>query len=359
MKKNLVIFGLILMVASACKKEDNGTGVDNYIESGSVFIVNEGGFTKNNGSISYITHSNKVVNNIFEQANGGQVTGDVLQSFSRVGNYGIICANNSQKVVVVDARTFKLLSTITDGTDYPRFSLGITSDKVYVTNGSFAGQVMVINLNTFTVTKKIPVGDGPEEMLLSNGKVYVANSGGFGIGNTISVINTSTDAEETRITVGDYPTEMEKDAQGFLWVLCKGYVTYDPPTYLPVRHSAAKLVRINPANNSIDKELEIIPSNADYSTADNLAMSGNGNLIFVCVDNKVYQMPISATSLPAAAIITRLFYGLDVHPFTGEIWGLDAGNFNEAGKIIRYNPSAQVIDSFKVGIIPNSVYFNL
>lgn len=350
----LISFGFLI----SCQKE-SGTTVNNYIESGSALIVNEGGYTKNNGSISYISRDNQVTNNIFEKSNNGQTTGDVLQSFTRVGNIGIICANNSQKVVFTDARTFKQLGEITSGADYPRFALGITTDKAYITNGSSSGTVLVVNMKTLSVTKTINVGDGPEEMLLSNGKVFVANSGGFGTDNKISVINTSTDAVVSSITVADNPGEMEKDAQGYLWVLCKGNVTYPAPTYAPVRHSAAKLVRINPSTNTIDREIEIIPSTADYSAADNLAVSGDGSKLFVCVDDKVYQLSYNASTLPATPLITRLFYGLDVHPFTGEIWGLDAGNFNEAGKIIRYNSNAQVVDSFKVGIIPNAVYFNL
>jgi hypothetical protein len=118
-------------------------------------------------------------------------------------------------------------------------------------------------------------------------------------------------------------------------------------------------MRINPALNEVDRSIEIIPQSGDNSAADNFAISGDGKTIFFCVDEKVYSMPVSATTMPAAPVINRLFYGLDVHPVTNEIWGLDAGNFNEAGKVIRYNSNAQVIDSFKVGIIPNSVYFNL
>ncbi len=358
MKKQFLLVAISISILISCQKETNNN-VDNYIESGSALVVNEGGFTKNNGSLSYISRGNKVVNNIFEQSNNGLVVGDVVQSYTRVGSLGIICVNNSQKVIVVDARTFKQVATITDGTDYPRFALGVGDEKVYITNGSFSGKVLVVNLKTFAVTKTINVGGGPEEMLASNGKVFVANSGGFGSDNTISVINSTTDVEVSRITVADNPTEMERDAQGYLWVLCKGNVTYSPPTYAPERQSAAKLVRINPALASIDREVEIVPASSDFSAADNLAISGDGSKIFVCVDDKVFQMPITATALPATPIITKLFYGLDVHPFTDEIWGLDAGNFNEAGKIIRYNSSAVAIDTFKVGIIPNSIYFNL
>ena len=358
MKKHFFLAVVSISILISCQKEDNNN-VDNYIESGSALVVNEGGFTKNNGSISYISRDNKVVNNIYEQSNNGAVPGDVVQSFTRVGNFGIICVNNSQKVTIVDARTFKQVAEVTSGTDYPRYALGVNNDKVYITNGNFAGTVLVLNLKTFNVDKTITVGNGPEEMLASNGKVFVANSGGFGTANTISVINSTTDVVSSTITVADNPTEMERDAQGYLWVLCKGYVTYSPPTFSPERQSAAKLVRINPSLNSIDREIEIVPQSADFSAADNLAISGDGSKIYVCVDDKVYQLGIASTSLPSEPIITNLFYGLDVHPFTGEIWGLDAGNFNEAGKIIRYNSSAVAIDTFKVGIIPNSVYFNL
>lgn len=358
MKFKIFVTAITLSFFMSCQK-DNDQTTDNYLEKGSAMIINEGGFTKNNGSISFISRDNKVINNIFEQANGGRTVGDVLQSFTRIGNLGILCVNNSQKVVFVDVPSFKQIAEITTGTDYPRFAIAINDEKAYISNGSFSGQVLVVNLKNFTVTKTINVGGGPEEMLSSNGKVFVANSGGFGTDNTISVINTATDKEISRITVGDNPTEMERDAQGYLWVLCKGNVTYSPPTYMPVRHSAAKLVRINPALDGIDKEIEIVASNNNFSTADNLAISGDGSKIFVCVDDKVYQLPYSATSLPATPIITHLFYGLDVHPYTGEIWGLDAGNYNESGKIIRYNSSAVAVDTFRVGIIPNAVYFNL
>lgn len=342
---------------SACKKEQNA-GAGTYTDSGSALVLNEGAFMKNNGSVSYVSRDNRVTNGIFEQANNGRVPGDVLQSYTRAGNFGIICANNSQKVVFVDARTFRQVAEITDGTDYPRHALGVSADKVYISNGSGAGTVLVVNLNTFSVVKTIPVGDGPEQLLQIGNKVYVANSGGFGNDHTISVLNTDTDAEERRIDVGDYPGDLVKDAEGKIWVLCKGNVSYPPPTYAPKRITAAKLVRVDPSTNTVIREFDLMPATADLSEAANLCISGNGNNLFLRVDDQVYEIPIQATSLPAAPIIQRLFYGLAVHPYTGEIWGLDAGNFNEAGQVIRYDASAHALDSFSVGIIPNSVYFN-
>ena len=80
MNKKLLLIALSISVLFSCQKEDNNS-VDNYIEPGSALVVNEGGFTKNNGSISFITLSKTVKNNIFEQSNNGLTIGDVVQSF--------------------------------------------------------------------------------------------------------------------------------------------------------------------------------------------------------------------------------------------------------------------------------------
>ena len=67
MQKHFLFFAISFAFLISCQKESNNN-VDNYIESGSALIVNEGGFTKNNGSLSYISRDNQVVNNIFEKS---------------------------------------------------------------------------------------------------------------------------------------------------------------------------------------------------------------------------------------------------------------------------------------------------
>ncbi len=341
---------------TSCKKDVidlSGT----FIEDGSAIVVNEGNFTHNNGSLSYIDRNGNVTNNIFETINGIAV-GDVVQSYSRTDRYGIICVNNSQKIEIVDARTFKSVATITDGTDYPRYSLPVSDEKVYVTNGSFTGKVIVLNLNNFTVAKTIAVGDGPEELVMIGTKVYVANSGGFGTDHTVSVIDANSDAELTRINVGDNPTDIEKDAAGNIWVLCKGYVTYDPPTYAPNRNSAAKLVHINTTTNTVDKQLELVAADNDWSTADNLEMGGNGNTLYFSIDDNIYQMPTVSVTIPPLPFFKQWIYGLEINPATNDIWALDAGSFTSAGYVFKYSAIGQKLDSMKVGIGPNFIYFN-
>lgn len=81
--------------------------------------------------------------------------------------------------------------------------------KGYVTNFA-AGEVAVVNLDTYTVITRIPVGDGPEGSAYKNGKVYVCNTSwdyqlfDYNPG-TVSVIDTGTDMVIKTITVGKNP----------------------------------------------------------------------------------------------------------------------------------------------------------
>jgi hypothetical protein len=66
--------------------------------------------------------------------------------------------NNSFKIEIVDARTFKHMATIVDttatqNTSYVRYALGIDDNKAYVTNGNYAGEVEVIDLYQYNYQK--------------------------------------------------------------------------------------------------------------------------------------------------------------------------------------------------------------
>lgn len=363
MKKKISVFLLICISIISCKKEENNDKIANtYIESGSAIVVNEGNFGSSNGSVSYIDRNGIATNFIYENANNGSSIGDVIQSYTRVGNKGIICVNNSYKIEIVDARTFKRLATIVDttatqNTSYVRYALGINNNKAYVTNGNFAGEVEVIDLTTNTITKSINVGNGPEQLAMVGNNVYVCNSGGYGVDSTVSIINATTDVVTSTINVGDIPTKIVKDAQNNVWVLCAGQSDYSNYP-LVNKLSASKLVKINTSNNTVDKSFTLINAgNPSYVV--NLAIGNNGRTIYYSVSDKIYALDISSNTLPVTSIISgRSFYGLAASPYNNQIWGLHAPNFTSSGYVFRYTSTGSLIDSVKVGIGPNSVFFN-
>ena len=356
---NKIIALLLIVFVASCQKEKQDDRIGTYAESGSAIVVNEGAFGNNNGSVSFIDRNGKVTNNIFELANGGASLGDVVQSYTLVGNKGIICVNNSTKVEIVDARTFKRLGTITDAakTNYARYAVGVNNDKAYVSNGSSDGIVAVINLNDYTITKTIEVGKGPEQMVLSSNKVYVCNSGGWDIDNTLSVINTATETVDATITVGNVPTKIVKDALGYLWVLCTGGSDYSD--YLNVtKLGDAKLVRINTSSNTIDKSFTLINA-GETSIGLDLTIGDNGRTIYYAVGDNVYALGINESTLPTTALFAKNnIYGLSASPYNNQIWAMQAPNFSSGGYVFRYSSIGSLIDSIKVGIGPNNAVFN-
>lgn len=363
MTKKISVFMLVCLSIISCKKEDNNGGnVGTFLETGSAIVVNEGNYGSSNGSVSYIDRNGIATNFIYENANNGISLGDVIQSYTTVGTKGIICVNNSFKIEIVDARTFKRIATIVDttatqNTSYVRYALGISDIKAYVTNGNYAGEVEVIDLTTNKITKSINVGKGPEQLALVDNNVYVCNSGGYDVDSTISIINATTDVVTSTINVGDIPTKMVKDAQNNVWVLCAGQSDYSNyPTINKL--SDAKLIRINTSTNTVDKSFTLINAgNASYVV--NLTIGNNGRTVYYSVSDKIYSLDITSSSLPSTPIISgRSFYGLAASPYNNQIWGLNAPNFTSSGYVFRYTSTGSLIDSVQVGIGPNSAFFN-
>jgi YVTN family beta-propeller protein len=347
----LLFLANTLFFTSCDDRDDNNEQPKGAYEKG-VFIVNEGNFQKGNSAISFYNRDTKTVEaDIFNTVNTRPL-GDVAQSMAIYNDRAYVVVNNSNKIEVTDINTFKSLGTIA-GLALPRYFAGV-GNKGYVTEWvSFSsnGRVAVLDLAANTVTKTIPVGKLPGQVLVVNNKLYVVNSND----NTISVINTGTDAVETTITVADSPNSLVLDANNKIWVLAGGKKAYNPDFSINEANSTAgNLVRINPGTNIVELTL---PFASRKDSPSRLTTNGAKNKLYYSYAGKVYQLDITATALPANAFINRNFYGLGVDPTTNVIYGGDAGFFSANGKVVRYNPSGTVLDSFQVAVGPNGFIF--
>jgi len=358
--KNLkqFLFGVAMagIFYTSCSKNDDHERKDTGFSHG-VFIINEGAFQANNGSISYFnTDSNKIINNIFETVNGRSL-GDIVQSFGIAGDYGFIVVNNSQKIEVVNLKSFQSVGVIT-GISYPRYFLSVSDTKGYLTNGSFAGYVYVIDVINFTKTDSISVGNGPENLVKSGNFVFVANSGGWDTDNTVSVIDINLDEVVDTIEVGDSPTDLVVDADANIWVLCKGNVVYDwNPPYGIQSETESSLVKLNYSTGTVELTLTI-GQMGDYFNPQRLAISNDGQTIYFNEAGGVYSMSIYDINAPTSVLIPNIFYGLEVDPYEGYIYGFFLRGFDANGYMLRYTASGNLVDSMEVGIAPNGAIFN-
>ncbi|MBK0401363.1 hypothetical protein I5M27_00095 [Adhaeribacter sp. BT258] len=357
MKKQITSIAFSALFLSAgvfftgCSKEDDKPEAPRTFENG-VFVTNEGQFQKGNGAVSFINKQNNEVERDIFMTKNNRPLGDVVQSMTVHNGKAYVVVNNSEKIEIADAGTFKEAGSI-NGLKMPRYAVGL-NNKLYVTEWvsyGVNGRVSVIDLASNTVSKTITVGQLPEKVLLLNNKLYVVNNGE----NTVSVINTATDAVENTLVVGDSPNSLAVDAASNLWVLCGGKKVYGgaPDYALDLNASTAgSLVKIN--GNAVENTFTFT-SKADMPG--NLAMNTAKTKLYYNAENKFYQMETSASALPTTTFINRNFSGVGIDPATNTIYGAVTTSFSANGKVIRYNTSGAALDSFTVAIGPNNFLF--
>lgn len=334
--------------------EDDATPEAVTVPAGSVLIVNEGNFQRSNADVSVFSKTSQSVlyKSAFSAANKRDL-GDVAQSMTQQGTNLYVVVNNSNKLEVVSLPNFKAVATVTD-LKLPRYFAAVSADKGYLTetvtyNGA-NGQVSVLDLRTNTIVKTIAVGVQPEQLAISNARLYVVNGGG----NTVTVINTATDEVEGTITVGDSPNSVTVDAGGNVWVLSGGKVAYNADYSVDyTRTTKGSLARIVPGQ--LTATIREVASN--QSSPSRLTINGAKNQLYYTYRGGVYTLGIGDVTLPATPLIQRSFYGLGIDPQDNTIYG-GIGSFTAADKVIRYRSTGVAIDSFTVGIGPNGFVFN-
>jgi YVTN family beta-propeller protein len=346
----------LLISVQACDNDPDPVippGADGF------FVVNEGGFNGSNTSISFYDRETGEMSNDVFAANNKRPLGDQAQSITVFEGKAYIVVQHSAKVEVINADDYLSIKTITEDIESPRYFIGVSSTKGYLSDwGEFGvtGSVKVIDLNEFKVTKTIPTGQGANKMVLKGDKVYVANNGGFGFDNKISIIDTNTDAVTSTITVGDNPNSLQFDKDGYLWVVSTGTFVYNED-FTEIDEALSTKSSISKIGSDNKEALKIEFPLIRYPGAGQLEINTAGDRLFVNYNGGVYAISTSATTLPATPLINKEFYGLAVDPFNDNIIGAEALGFSAPGNIHIYNSAGVLQQSIKVGIAPNGVGF--
>lgn len=345
----------LLIAIQAC---ENDPTPEIPLGSAGYFVVNEGGFGNSNTSISFYDRDKNTVTNDVFTAKNGRPLGDQAQSITVFEGKAYVVVQHSGKVEVINADDYSSIKTITDDVESPRYFIGISSTKGYLSDwgaDGVTGSVKVIDLNTMAVTKEIATGKGPNKMILKDGKVYVANSGGFDNDNTISVIDPSDDTIESTITVGDNPNSLQFDKDGNLWVASAGKFVYNED--FSINEDASTTSTISKVvNGSEVSRLSI--DGIIYPGVAHLNVNKAGDKLYYLFSGSVYSMTVAAPAVPSTPLVgDQYFYGLAVDPFNDDIIGCEAPDFSSPGKIYIYREEGKVFTTFEVGIAPNSIGF--
>jgi len=331
---------VILITFASCEKDENITiETENYK---GVFVVNEGGFSKSNGSIGLYKPGEKKYFDAFKKANALPL-GDVVQSMSLInGNYYIV-VNNSNKIEVVSRNDFKSVSTIS--TPSPRYVLDVDYNTAYVSN-FYANSIKVIDLNTKRISKSIEIFHNSDQMALMNKKVYITT-----FDNKLMVLNSVTDALVDSIATAPGLSKIVNIGGSRLAVLCTGVIDWNNGSVI----ENGKIQIIN-LGNIVESSFNL--SSGSYGGS-MVYVSNTGLLYFSLGNDKIYKMDLSGVVTEFVTLAAgRNVYGLTYDAANSSIYVTDAGDFNSAGKVMVYDLSGNKTFEFDAGIAPNAVLIN-
>lgn len=355
MKKLSFYFALAIsiIIFSCNSDDDNFTPItDNDYRQG-VIVLNEGGYTYSNASISFISNSGEIHSNIFKTSNG-RTLGDVAQSISFYGDWAYIVVNNSNTIEVVNRYTFESIATIASELYNPRY-IEFHDGKGYVSNWGDGNDpnddfIAVVDLDSHTITSTISVPQGPERLIVDNGNLYIAQRGDYSYGNSISIMDLNTNSLTGSIQVSDVPNGMEK-ANGHLFVLCSGKADWTGEETL------GAMYKIDLQNHQVVEDFEF-PFGVHPTF-----LEIEAGKIYYTIGNDIYRTDVSNIEASNSPFIStsddglEILYGFNV--VNGWIYACDAKDYVSNGELFAYSLSGNMDSRYPIsGIIPNGVYFN-
>ena len=215
--------------------------------------------------------------------------------------------------------------------------------NAYIT--SYDGTVAVMDTASLTISKYITVGRNPEQLVVANGKIYVANSGGLDYPNydkTVSVIDIATAAVTKTLTVVENPQVITADAYGNVYVLSAGDYGYTIGSSLAI----------------IDDNTDVVKSQANFDASSFTVQGDNGYFItnegVVGVYN-VKTQAISQTNFITDGTAIKTPFALAADATTGEVFVTDAKDYASNGQVFAFDKTGKQEYAITVGISPGRI----
>lgn len=327
------------------------------------YLLNEGNMGSNKCTLDYMDLRTGVYHrNIYGEANPEvpKELGDVGNDIAIYGNRLYAVINCSNKVEVMDKWTARRIGQI----DIPNCRY-IKFDGRYAYVTSYAGPVQLtpdydqigyvakVDTATLEVVDRCEVGFQPDELEIVNGRMYVANSGGYMSPNyetTVSVIDMASFTEVKRIEVAVNLHRLKVDRHGLLWVSSRGDYEYTP----------SQLYIIDLADEEVCGSVDVgvgnlcLAGDSLYIIADDYSYLENdwGGAVYSIVDVVEQQVVCDNFIKDGTERDIKMPYGISVNPVNGDIYVTNATSFVDPGKVICYSKQGLKKWEVRAGDIP-------
>jgi hypothetical protein len=356
--KSIIYCFACVFVYSACEEMDSEPKQEPYVPGAAgVFILNEGNWNANDAGVSFLNfETGKLTLDIL---NG--TLGDTGQDMLIYGSKLYIAVNVSSRITVVDLTSYGELEKeipLFDGTTprEPRY-LAAYGGKIYAT--TYDGHVVRIDTTTLSVDGITRVGVNPDGIAAVDGKLYVANSGGYNrmtLGtppdSTLSVVDIAQFKQTDIIKVGVNPYMVKADKYGNIYVTYRG--DYQNPSVpsgiqkVDTKSHAVSNLPV-PANQKFDIAGDLLYFyNVVYD--DNWNPSGS----FGVYDIK--KAVLTSNPVVSDGTVIASPYALGVNPKTNDVYISDWAYPNKA-KVYVFGADGHKKATWDVGIGANTFVF--
>ena len=348
--------------------EDTGVPAVEETHFEGLYILNEGNMGSNRCTLDYLDLSGTdstihYYRNIYAERNPSTVKelGDVGNDIGIYGSKLWIVVNCSNKVEVCEARSTRRLGQVNiDNCRYLAFDGGFAyvssyAGPVQVAENCPLGRVYKVDTLTLQKVDSVVVGYQPEEMAVVDGKLYVANSGGYRVplyDNRIMVIDLTTFQVIKEIEVDVNLHRLLADSHGQLWVSTRGnYFDVAPALYCLKDDKVVSRLEIPISSMTIvGDSLYYIGTTFSY-------VDGGYKKDFGIVDVALQRCSVAVTfEAPEIKNIT-LPYGIIVNPHDRDFYILDAKNYVSSGELLHFDADGHFLWRVSTGDIPSRGVF--
>lgn len=327
------------------------------------YLLNEGNMGSNKCTLDFMDLQTGIYHrNIYGEANPEvpKELGDVGNDIAIYGGRLYAVINCSNKVEVMDKWTARRIGQI----DIPNCRY-IKFDGAYAYVTSYAGPVLLtpdydqigyvakVDTATLRVVARCEVGFQPDELEIVNGRMYVANSGGYMSPNyetTVSVIDMESFTEVKRIEVAVNLHRLRADSNGLLWVSSRGDYEY----------TLSQLYIIDLADEEVCGSVDVgvssmcLAGDSLYILADDYSYLDNGwrGAAYSIVDVVEQQVVSDKFIKDGTERDIKMPYGISVNPVNGDIYVTNATSFVDPGRLICYSKQGLKKWEVRTGDIP-------
>ncbi len=370
------LFVLLMLCLAACSKDngydttqkkDNGEDttqvIDPVLLGENLIVCNEGNWQSDNGQLSYYDGmAGQLTNQWFRQVNGTKL-GDTPNDIIQVNDTLIAIAVNWSNII----QYIRPDGTACGATENVPNNRRMCTDGKYLYVTSYAhqcgnqtftkGYVAKIDVKTKNVVATCEVGWEPEGVRFYDGKLYVANSGGYSYSEghdyetTVQVVDANTMTSVKTIDTGfiNLYGEMSQAGKYLCINSCGNYYDVKPVTVILNCETGGITNFAFPStyNTTDGSKFYTVGSSYSYDT-------GKYEYYIKTIDPETNQL---TDGIYCDAITEKIKgltapYELYVSPYTGNVYFTDAGNYASAGTLYGYRPDGQPL------FAPQELYVN-